>query len=62
MAEGLKAITRKVRGFWHPDVTLEKHLKPKDRKWVAPLAKIIDEWNWIRITKHIYLESLQFGK
>jgi hypothetical protein len=34
---------------------LEALLKPDGRKWKAPLAKVIDEWHWIRITrKHRY--------
>ena len=51
-----QALARKVRGFWHLDFSLEQHLKPEGRKWVAPLAKVIDEWNWIRITcGHAYI-------
>ena len=50
-----QAIARKARGFWRSDVPLEQHLKPKGRRWTAPLAKVIDEWNWIRITRgHAY--------
>jgi len=50
-----QAIARKTRGFWHSDVPLEQHLKPESRRWTAPLAKVIDEWNWIRITRrHAY--------
>lgn len=53
-----QAIARKVRGFWHSPIPLEQHLKPNVRTWIAPLAKVIDEWNWIRITrKHAYLRS-----
>jgi hypothetical protein len=51
-----QAIARKIRGFWHSEVPLEQYLKPERRLWVAPLAKVIDEWNWIRITqKHPFL-------
>lgn len=46
-----QAIARKVRKFWQSDIPLEEHLKPKHRRWTAPLAKVLDEWNWIRITK-----------
>jgi hypothetical protein len=45
-----QGIARKARGFWQSDVPLEKHLKPEGRRWTAPLAKVLDEWNWIRIT------------
>jgi hypothetical protein len=30
---------------------LESYLRPHIRQWRAPLAKVIDEWHWIRITK-----------
>jgi len=34
---------------------LEAYLKPQMRHWQAPLAKVIDEWHWVRITrKHYY--------
>jgi hypothetical protein len=33
------------------DHDLELLLKPLDRKWKAPLAKCIDEWHWVRLTK-----------
>ena len=50
-----QAIACKARGFWHSDVPLEQYLKPECRRWTAPLAKVIDEWNWIRITReHVY--------
>ncbi|MCY3022242.1 MAG: DUF6308 family protein [Planctomycetota bacterium] len=45
-----QAIARKARGFWHSDVSLEQYLKPKRRIWTAPLVKVLDEWNWMRIT------------
>jgi hypothetical protein len=45
------AIAHKARGFWQSDVPLEQYLKPERRRWTAPLAKVLDEWNWIRITK-----------
>lgn len=50
-----QTIARKARRFWCPATPLEEHLKPERRQWTAPLAKVIDEWNWIRITcKHVY--------
>jgi hypothetical protein len=51
-----QAIARKARGFWQSDVSLEQYLKPECRRWLAPLAKVLDEWNWIRITRgHAYV-------
>ena len=47
----MQDIARRVRRFWQSAVPLEEHLKPKYRRWVAPLAKTLDEWNWIRITR-----------
>lgn len=32
---------------------VESYVKPSDRAWKAPLAKLIDEWHWVRITKKI---------
>ena len=46
-----QAIARKARGFWQSPIPLEQHLKPEHRRWTAPLAKVLDEWNWIRITR-----------
>jgi hypothetical protein len=47
-----QAIARKARAFWQPSVPLEQRLKPECRRWLAPLTKVLDEWNWIRITQH----------
>ena len=34
---------------------LEAYLQPYGRAWKAPLAKVLDEWHWVRITrKHVY--------
>jgi hypothetical protein len=50
-----QAIARKVRGFWHGRGALEEYLKPHGRQWTAPLAKVLDEWNWVRITRgHVF--------
>ena len=46
-----QAIIGKVRSLWKRATPLEEYLKPEGRKWTAPLAKVFDEWNWIRITK-----------
>ena len=46
-----KAIALKAREFWSREDSLEQHVKPKGRRWTPPLAKVLDEWNWIRITK-----------
>jgi hypothetical protein len=54
-----QAIVRKARGFWQSDVPLEQYLKPEHRRWTAPLAKVLDEWNWIRITRgHAFVPQL----
>lgn len=45
-------IARKTRSLWpSTDRPLDEYLKPEGRKWTAPLAKLLDEWNWIRITR-----------
>lgn len=31
--------------------TLEEYLCPAGRKWIPPLAKLLDEWNWVRRDK-----------
>lgn len=50
-----QAIARKAREFWHSADPLEPYLKPERRRWTAPLAKVMDEWNWIRITRgHVF--------
>ena len=49
--KSMQAIARTVRGSWRSGSPLEAYLKPNDRRWTAPLAKVLDEWNWIRITE-----------
>jgi len=50
-----QAIARKARELWDSAGPLERYLKPECRRWTAPLAKVIDEWNWIRITRrHVF--------
>jgi hypothetical protein len=46
-----QAIAQRVRMLWNQDPPLEQHLKPECRQWIPPLAKVIDEWNWVRITR-----------
>jgi hypothetical protein len=48
-----QAIARKTRALWRVPASLEGYLKPAQRQWTAPLAKVIDEWNWVRITQKI---------
>jgi hypothetical protein len=43
-AERLYGLWRTRRG------RLEDSLKPRGREWTPPLAKLIDEWHWIRLT------------
>jgi len=48
-------IAIRARQLWKQPTSLEAYLKPSERQWIAPLAKVIDEWNWIRITrKHAF--------
>lgn len=35
------------------DESLEDYIRPAERAWSAPLAKLIDEWHWVRITKGV---------
>ncbi len=53
----MRAIARKIRCLWNSKESLEVSLKPQGREWTAPLAKVLDEWNWICITKRRSLES-----
>jgi len=47
-----RAIASKAREFWRwRSSPLERTLCSNDRLWQPPLAKVIDEWNWIRITR-----------
>lgn len=46
-----QSVARRVRSYWTSMTSLEEHLKPACRQWKAPLTKVIDEWNWIRITR-----------
>ncbi len=44
------ATARRLRELWtDSDQSLEDYIQPAGRKWKAPIAKLIDEWNWIRI-------------
>jgi hypothetical protein len=49
-----QGIAKKAREFWRDrsesSLPLEGYLLAKDRQWSAPLAKVIGEWNWLRIT------------
>ena len=51
-----QGIARKARQFWHHRFEscglLEDYLLAKGRQWKAPLAKVIGEWNWLRITQN----------
>ncbi len=51
----IKEFAMRLRGF-SKGKDLQAYLKPKGRDWKAPLAKVIDEWHWVRITqKHPYI-------
>jgi hypothetical protein len=47
----MQAVALKARSFWSGDTSLEAYLRPAERDWTPPLAKVLDEWNWIRITR-----------
>ena len=48
------AIAQRLRELWTNESTpLEDYIRPLSRPWKAPLAKLIDEWHWIRITKEV---------
>lgn len=52
-----QAIARKACALWNFEGCLEGYLRRADRIWTPPLAKVLDEWNWIRITRgHQYEE------
>jgi hypothetical protein len=45
-------IARRLRELWtNKNMTLEDYIRPAGRAWKAPLAKLIDEWHWVRITQ-----------
>lgn len=47
-------IGRRLRDLWtDQQMALEDHIRPPGRAWEAPLAKLIDEWHWIRITEGV---------
>jgi len=48
-------IARRLRELWtNKDKTLEDYIRPAGRAWKAPLAKLVDEWHWIRITQGVH--------
>lgn len=46
------STAQRMRELWgQPAPSLEEHLQPQGREWLPPLAKFIDEWHWVRITR-----------
>lgn len=43
----------KIRELWLGPEALEEYLKPAGRAYRPTLAKYLDEWNWLRITKGV---------
>ena len=47
----MRDIARRTReSYAGRQPRLEQYICPTGRKWIPPLAKLLDEWNWVRRT------------